>query len=506
MQVIKPQKRVSSEWLWQFQDGDRFIDVFDSPSDTWLIFGVFYLDKFDNDPHSKLEKLLNQLNDEICIWNHKYPWSEFNGISLQLDKTAQGVPFILGQICVEDNVVEEEAIVVALLQKFTSKCGMPQVFVKVCDTDGDFLLAEASDTIPEDYEYPVSINRLWIHEGKFKLIPKEYYEHRGLNHEEALKFLRNNYYKLIVIDGIQRKISQGITNKYPEGFLDNLVKLPLVFEDSQALSITNANPRIISFALKNLITEEIEVNKEVSQVNDGQRKEFLVPRRFVDLLSLFLDSKGLKKSPDHIPLYCGRAVASVINSLLRSSIINVNSNAGSLPGNNTGYFDSHKFQMASLNEPFKMDYNNDNVENIVERLGEFFKQGNDRKTSSDHEQEVQQDSDDDDEKARQFFRDENVDIDEDDFFEFFLADALKMNKDNIEALRSQEEQNESSTSSENPGSLDGYEELLADGDGLEGLSPSALGDLLKALAIDGATEGPLQTILRNAAGHQNDEL
>ncbi|GAV54981.1 hypothetical protein ZYGR_0AS03040 [Zygosaccharomyces rouxii] len=500
MQVIKPQNPLGSEWLWQFQDGEHSINVFDSPNDTWLIFGVFYLDKFDKDPHAKVERLLKQLNDEIDIWNHSYPWSEFNGISIKLDKTAQDEPFILGQICVEDNVVEEEAIVVTLLQKFSSKCGIPQLFVKICDTDGDFLLAEASDSIPQDYEYPVSINRLWIHDGKFKMIPKEYFEQCGLNHEESLDFLRNKYYKLMAIDGIQDKISQRIIDRYPKGFLNNLIKLPLVFEDNQTLSIINSNPQIISFALKNLINEEIDVNKEVSQVNDGQRKELLVPRRFADILSMFLDSKDLKKSPDHIPLYCGRAVTSIINSLSRSSIISVNFNAESLPVKDRSYFDSYEFQMASLNEPFKLDDNEDNAEDIVQKLGEFFKQSNGKKTSSEQEEDS-----DNDEQLRQFFRDENVDIDEDDFFEFFLADALKMNRDDIEALRSQENEDAFSISSENADSLGEIEELLAD-DTLESLSPSAVGNLIKALTIDGATEGPLQTILRNATEHRGDEL
>lgn len=502
MQIVKPQNLLGSEWLWQSQDGEPYINVFDSPKETWLIFGVFYLDKFDKDPHSKIGKLLNQLNDEIYLWNHSYPWSEFNGINIKLTKTAQNLPFILGQICVEDNVLEEEAIVVALLQKFTLKCGMSQLFVKICDTDGDFLLAEAGDTIPEDYEYPVSINRLWIHEGKFKLIPKEYYKQCGIDPEDSLDFLTNNYYKLMVVDEIQDKLSQRIVNKYPKRFLDNLIKLPLIFENDQTQNIINTNPQIISFALKNLINEKIDIDEGVHQVNEGQRKELLVPKRFVDVLSMFLDFKSFKKNPDHIPLYCGRAVEGVINSLLQSSIISVDSNdfnADSLPTKGKSYFDSHEFQMASLNEPFKIDDKEDTASDLVGKLGEFFKQGNDETTSSEEEEES-----DYDQQAREFFKDENVDIDEDDFFEFFLADALKMNKDNIESLRSQENQKDFSTASKNSGSSSEFEDSLTGSDTLEDLSPSAIENLLKSLTMDGSTEGPLQTILRNGTEHHRD--
>lgn len=503
MQVVKPQNLVSSEWLWQFEDGERSINVFDSPNDTWLIFGIFYLDKFDNNPQFKVERLLKQLYGEINSWNRAYPWSEYNGIHLRLDKTSQDVPFILGEICVEDNVMEEESIVVALLQQFSLHCRDSQVFIKVCDTGGDFLLAEACDAIPADYEYPVSINRLWIHDGKFKMIPNEYHKRRGLKPEESLNFLRDNYYKLIVIDGIQKKVSDRITNRYPDGFLNDLVKLPLVIEDTQTMNILVSSPQIISFALKNLINEETDVEEKVSQVHDEYQKEFLVPKRFIDLVSLFLDSKDLKKRHSDIPVYCGRAVTGVLNTLLKNYVIHLGTNEEAISTDNSEMFHLHEFKVASLDAPFTISEDTKSPEDVIDRLHKFFEK--DDAKESNNEESLQEEASDDDERARQFFRDENIDIDEDDFFEFFLADALKMKKENMEALRSQKLADESSSSTDDPDSLVGFEDLINDNEAFEGLSPSALGDLLKAMTVDEATDGPLQNILRHASEHQDSE-
>lgn len=64
--------------------------------------------------------------------------------------------------------IEDEWVIVWLLRELTKKS--PHLWVKVTDSDGEFLLIEASATLPAWLEPEVAENRVWINDGQLKVI------------------------------------------------------------------------------------------------------------------------------------------------------------------------------------------------------------------------------------------------------------------------------------------------------------------------------------------------
>lgn len=64
--------------------------------------------------------------------------------------------------------IEDEWVIVWLLRELTTK--FPNLWVKVTDSDGEFLLIEASATLPSWLEPEVAENRVWIHNGQVSII------------------------------------------------------------------------------------------------------------------------------------------------------------------------------------------------------------------------------------------------------------------------------------------------------------------------------------------------
>lgn len=488
MRTAKLQKLVGSKWLWQFEDGEHVLNIFESPSKTYLVFGVFYLDKFEKAPKIQLLSLQQRLEAAINKWNEWYPWSEYDGISLHLEEVAGGIPFIFGQICVEDNVVEEESIIVGILQKFSLECNS-HVFVKVCDTDGDFLLGEASDALPEEYQYPCSNNRLWLHKGQFKMISADFCSQKGLQASEALHFLENMCYKLTLVERINTKISQRVTDKYPEKNLSNLFRLPLAVEDKKSFDVLTSDPQIISLAIKNLINEEVKVKKEVQGAN-AKTIAPLAPKIFCDMMSMFLDAQDLKKNTKYIPLYCGRAISEVINILMQKSTFSRNLVRGKKSANKA--FASYSFASIRLDKEFDAGDGDRIDDNVMEKLTKFFEQ--DDISDAESRESAQNSQDEEDNQAREYFKDQDVDIDEDDFFEFFLTDALKMKENELEAMRSQTYSDHFSTRPDSIGLQDGLPKPFQDDE--EDVQLSDLSDLFRSMGVEGL-DGPLQAILNN---------
>src|SRR5271163_3116432 len=78
-----------------------------------------------------------------------------------------GVSLLRGRTEYGDSV-EDEWVVVWLLREMSKK--FQDLWIKVTDNDGEFLLVEASGTIPAWLEPEVAENRVWIHDGSFIIV------------------------------------------------------------------------------------------------------------------------------------------------------------------------------------------------------------------------------------------------------------------------------------------------------------------------------------------------
>lgn len=433
MKLVKPQKIFDCDWLWQYEDRDKEANTYEAVDETTILFGVFFIDRFSNSTDNHMKDLLEKLTSHFEDWNQHYPWSDFNNVCLQVNIIESRFPLIMGQLTVEENLREEEGLIIALLQDFSRQMDS-QIFIRVCDTDGDFVLIENYDALPEDYEYPRSNNRLWLHEGNFKIIPQSFKCGQGLSAGQALEFLEREYFKLLNIKKLSSSISKKMIDGYPTKYLKNIVKLPLMIEDKNLEGILKANPQIISLLIGRLIKQDLDVPCGAVQKNSNCF-DFLIPKRHSDMLSLFLGAKALEDSVKLKPLYCGRALCEVLKSLIKDHTISLEvAQEPRQENSETTKFKLENFAYASLDSnslPFESAHMNE--ENLVDEIEGFFKDSTkDRdwdnpdlyRTESEEEEDLN-------EECRKYFEKENIDIDEDDFFEFFFKEALNLNMEDV---------------------------------------------------------------------------
>lgn len=433
MKVVKPGSFVPIEWLWDYKDDEKDIYVVDAVDKSTVLFGIFAIDKFAKDSGKKLQTLLPVVEAEFAIWNEYYPWSEYNGISLSLQKLEDGTPFIYGQLCAENNVCREEKVLLGLLMMLSKRLD-PQIFIRVRDTDGDFIMNEIGESLPKEYEFPVACNRLWLNCGKLKLIPLEESCGDGLRPLEALQFLEDSAFKLLDVETVSKSAVDKLTGNFPNDVLSRLVRLPLVVENAKHRQILEENPRLISFLLKNLIDEELSVSDQVSE-NEVEPIELLVSKEHTDLIPFFFEAKGLRKDRALIPTLCGRAISDVMEKLLRDHTIVLEDERTAKPTRDGSLLDLKSFPTASidleLSESGDVDLTKDLLENLQNVLANEVK----IEESLDLDHSDEDASEDLDEDFRKYFESEGIDIDEDDFLEFFLKEGLKLDDDMIEGLR-----------------------------------------------------------------------
>ncbi|TVY21995.1 Protein ecdysoneless-like [Lachnellula arida] len=65
--------------------------------------------------------------------------------------------------------VEDEWLIVYILKELSNK--FPELWIKVADTDGEFLLIEAANALPRWLNPEIAENRIWIHGNKLRIIP-----------------------------------------------------------------------------------------------------------------------------------------------------------------------------------------------------------------------------------------------------------------------------------------------------------------------------------------------
>ncbi|EXJ88887.1 hypothetical protein A1O3_01951 [Capronia epimyces CBS 606.96] len=117
------------------------------------------------EPRLRLREVQKYATDLHRQYLKDYIWQR-QGFSLEISKE-DGLSFLRGTTEYGDSV-EDEWVIVWLLRELTRK--FPDLWVKVTDSDGEFLLIEASGTLPSWLEPDVAENRVWINNGQLKII------------------------------------------------------------------------------------------------------------------------------------------------------------------------------------------------------------------------------------------------------------------------------------------------------------------------------------------------
>lgn len=539
LKLVKKCSKVDGKWLWQIDQNEETFDIFDIPKKTYLIFGIFVLDIFIKDIEPTLQSLYNKISERLKEWNSVYPWSEYNGVSLRFDNISN-IKYILGELCVEDNLKIEESLIVSILRKFSKDVG-DQVFIKIVDTDGDFLLASCYDVIPGNYEYPVGNNRLWLRNGNFIIIPDTIQPNKGLDPKTCLDTLLFSPFKCISIDNISKKLDKLYpTEDFPTKQFSELGLLSLELPDNKISEILKSNPQIINYLIKNLFTintndkKIIDDNYMENLEYDGNVSKFLISKNHFNLLLLYLGINKLKVKQPNTAKECGFHLLRCLHYLIDSGDIEVENvedkSLISLDGAkwmDVPLYRSYKFPELDYNQKYEIEEGIEPNEKLMDLFTQFFNEKDaSKEVYKDFEKDDQSDSgvnannardEDDEREAREYLKNENSGITEDDFFEFFLKEALKMKDTDLEQFRKEDELDsdvmDSQSHEENISEIElGLDEEnfnreikdVLDDCHSKKTAVEAFEDMFNSLNIDGVVHGPFESMLRHLANNSGE--
>ncbi|XP_056649170.1 protein ecdysoneless [Diorhabda sublineata] len=153
-------------------------------------------------------------------------------------------PHLYGVSHYGDNI-EDEWFMVFLLQQLTKE--LNECIARVHDVDGEFLLIEAAEYLPNWANPETSQNRVYIYNGKIHLIPQDC-SNTEIKVSEAIFAIRKDPSKTVACPEIQSSINTKLEG-YPEKLKDNIHNA-IVFIPIGVARVLRAKPNLISAAVQ----------------------------------------------------------------------------------------------------------------------------------------------------------------------------------------------------------------------------------------------------------------
>lgn len=134
-------------------------------------------------------------------------------------KQAPPPPHLHGRTDFGDSVADEW-LVVYLLVEISKK--FPDAWIRVYDTDGEFLLIEAANSLPKWLNPDIAENRIWLNEGHLKILPLDSSSSaRNLSLQDALSLIQRDQDKLLVEPAIEKEAFFRL-REYPSAISSSL--------------------------------------------------------------------------------------------------------------------------------------------------------------------------------------------------------------------------------------------------------------------------------------------
>lgn len=172
----------------------------------------------------QLEELRKAALNLFSELTRDYIWQrdEFN---IEL-KNQGGLVYLHGIIEYGD-AVEDEWLTLHVLLVLTKL--HPNIWLRIFDTDGEFLLVEAANVLPKWLSPEIDHNRVWINQGNLYVIPLDEQTSRSLELEDAVRFVQDRREKLVHSTFVQEEAFYRL-EKYPKQIEDSIhrsmVKIP----------------------------------------------------------------------------------------------------------------------------------------------------------------------------------------------------------------------------------------------------------------------------------------
>ncbi|KAJ6261823.1 hypothetical protein Dda_2622 [Drechslerella dactyloides] len=172
---------------------------------------------------SELDKLLPDIVKSIEVFTNDFIWQR-DEFTLQVVEK-DGIAYLHGRTEFGESI-DDEWFTVFLLREISKK--FPQLWIRVVDTDGEFLLIEAAHALPKWLSPEVADNRVWISNGSLRIIPRSKEDRaaakagqlRSLSTKNALRFLEKSQKELLHIQIVEEEAFYRISN-YPAALKDH---------------------------------------------------------------------------------------------------------------------------------------------------------------------------------------------------------------------------------------------------------------------------------------------
>ncbi|KAF2862128.1 SGT1-domain-containing protein, partial [Piedraia hortae CBS 480.64] len=160
-------------------------------------------------PKQRLSQILQTATNLVKQHTKSYIWHHDPFV---LKLTSAQPPSLHGRTIFADSL-SDEWFIVYLLLTLSNLC--PDAWIRICDTDGEFLLIEASSSLPRWLNPDLAEHRLWLNNGHLRLIPLDTTLPTNLPITSALSFITLHPEKLIISPYIEEEAFFRLRN-YPD--------------------------------------------------------------------------------------------------------------------------------------------------------------------------------------------------------------------------------------------------------------------------------------------------
>ncbi|KAL7951182.1 SGT1 domain-containing protein [Trichoderma barbatum] len=208
---------------------------------------------------TRLEAIRKAAAELVQSLTKDYIWQR-EGFEISL-KSEHGLLFLHGTADYGD-AIEDEWLIVYMLCELTK--AHPDLWLRVGDSDGEFLLVEAANVLPRWLSPEIDRYRVWIHLGKIFLIPhspKGKDEPDQLSLLQAVTFLRSNTDALVHLPAIDSEAFHRL-KKYPDQ-ISNSIHHSLVTVPRAIAYILHALPKSIAPAVEHFYLRDANSLKPI---------------------------------------------------------------------------------------------------------------------------------------------------------------------------------------------------------------------------------------------------
>ncbi len=171
------------------------------------------------------------------------PWLTVSGL---------GLPYLHGTTHYGDNV-EDEWLIVYILRELSKS--FPNLWVRVSDSDGEFLLIEAAKVTPKWLSPENDSHRVWIHAGKLLLIPAGSSPSQPLSLHEAITTIKSTPPAALTHSPLVEAEAFYRLEKYPAHIPASLHHAPVTIPRKLA-HILHACPKSVAPAVEAFYTRD----------------------------------------------------------------------------------------------------------------------------------------------------------------------------------------------------------------------------------------------------------